>query len=110
VNLNSATTDNNVTMASTKYIVDRILVFDPSAAVTTASVGLFGAAGGGAPTISADATLSAALTATTKFKSLTLAASATADVYTAATLFFRVGTAEGSARTASVMIFGFDLS
>lgn len=108
VNLNSAATDNAVTVESSKYRVDKIVVANASVNMTTATLGVFTAAGGGGVTVAADQPLSA-LTASTKFADLTLGGSVTADVVTAATLYVRVGTAQGVAATGDVFIFGWIL-
>lgn len=106
VNLNSATTDNAVAIESARYRIDKIVVENASVSVTTATSGVFTAAGGAGTTIAADQSL-AALTASTKFKDLTLGGSVTADVVTAGTIYYRVGTAQGVAATANVWVIGW---
>jgi len=106
VDLNSAATDNAMTIESARYRIDKITVENASINTTTATAGVFTAAGGGGTTVAADQALSA-LSASTKFKDLTLGGSVTADVVTSSTLYFRVGTAQGSADTADVFIFGW---
>lgn len=107
-NLNSATTDTAVTLLSGRYIIDKVTVDAASLSLTTATGGVFTAAGGGGTTIAADQAL-AALTASTKFKNLTLQAIAGTDVFTVGTLYLRCGTAQGAAATANVRIFGWKL-
>jgi hypothetical protein len=107
VNLNSGTTDTAITMASARYRVDKILLESPSAAVTTATLGLFTASGGGGTTLCADQALSGTLTGTTKFMELARQTILTTDERTEGTLYARVGTAEGSARTVNLFIFGW---
>jgi hypothetical protein len=106
VDLNVGTNDNAITMLSANYRVDKVTVKNASANTTTATAGLFTAAGGGGTTIAADQVLSA-LSAATKFKDLTLAGIAGTDVFTAGTLYFRTGTAQGGADTADVFIMGW---
>lgn len=106
--LNVALSDNAITMVSSRYIIDKLTVENASANLTLATAGLFTAAGGGGTTLAADQVLSA-LTASTKFDDLTLAAVAGTDVVTSGTLYFRVGTAQGAPATANVWIFGWRL-
>lgn len=108
VNLNAAASDNAMTMLSARYRIDKVIVDNASANTTTATAGVFTAAGGGGTTLAADQSL-AALTASTKFKDLTLQGVVATDVRTEGTLYFRVGTAQGGADTASVFVFGWKL-
>jgi len=107
-NVNSATTDTAITMGSARYIIDKVELDNASINLTTATGGLFTAAGGGGTTIAADQALSA-LTASTKFTDLSLQAIAGTDVFTAGTLYARVGTAQGAAATVNLRIFGWKL-
>jgi hypothetical protein len=105
--LNVATSDNNITMLSSRYRIDHVTLESPSAAVTTATAGLFTAAGGGGTTLCADQALSGTLTSTAKFMNLVEQAVVGTDTLTSGTLYFRVGTPEGSARTVNVKIYGW---
>ena len=107
VDLNSATTDTAVTVNATRYLIDKITLENPSAAVTTATMGLFTAAGGGGTTLCADQALSGSLTATTKIMHLTKQSVVDSDSRTDGTLYVRVGSAEGSAATTNVKIYGW---
>lgn len=106
VDLNSATSDNAVTVEATRYRIDKVTFDNASINLTTATAGVFSAAGGGGTTIAADQALSA-LTAATKFDDLTLGAGVGTDVLTAGTLYIRCGTAQGAAATADCYIFGW---
>lgn len=106
INANSAATDNAVTLESSRFRIDKITFENASISLTTATVGVFTAAGGGGTTVAADQALSA-LTATTKFKDLTLGGSVTADVVTANPLYVRIGSAQGSAATVNCWIIGW---
>lgn len=105
VNHNSVA-DTAITMSSSRYRIDKVTVEAASTSLTTATAGVFTASGGGGTTIVADQALSA-LTASTKFKDLTLETIATTDVFTASVLNYRVGTAQGSPATATVRIYGW---
>ena len=108
INLNSSATDNAVVVESARYRVDKIVVTNASINLTTATLGVFTAAGGGGTTIAADQALTVC-SAASKFHDLTLGGSVTADVVTAATIYLRVGTAQGASATANVFVFGYAL-
>lgn len=93
-------------VSNARYRIDKIMVENASISLTTVTVGVFTAAGGGGTTIAADQVLSA-LTASTKWVALTLAAVVGTDVMTASPLYFRVGTPQGAAATANVHLFGW---
>jgi len=107
VDLNSATTDTALTVNATRYLIDKITLENVSAALALATAGVFTAAGGGGTTLCADQPLAATLTATTKIMHLTKQAIVDTDSRTNGTLYFRVGTADGAARTVSVKIYGW---
>jgi len=108
MDVNSAASDNAMTVEATRYRIDRVVFDNASINLTTATAGIFTAAGGGGTTVAADQALSA-LTATTKFDDLTLGGSVATDVLTAATLYARCGTAQGAAATVNVFVFGWVL-
>lgn len=108
VNCN-ATADTALTINATRYIIDKLTVENASINMTTATAGLFTAAGGAGTTLAADQAL-AALTAATKFDNLTLEVVVGTDVLTSTTLYFRVGTPQGAAATADVRIYGWRLT
>lgn len=108
VDHNVATTDNAITMEATRYRIDKVIVENASISLTTATAGVFTAAGGGGTTIAADQALSA-LTASTKYDDLTLQAVTGTDVFTSGTLYYRIGTPQGAAATANVWIVGWRL-
>lgn len=100
----TATTDGlsiNVPYTGSGYVVEkiyvsksRILATNVTANGATATLGIFGAAAGGSPTIFANAALTG-LTGNTIVLSLTPAATALTPIVTATTLYFRTGTASG---------------
>lgn len=110
VDLNSGSTDNPVTItAGSKYILTRVIVYNASTNLTTATLGVFTAAGGGGTALAANQVLTP-LTSSGKFMELTLAAVAGTDWLSNGTLQVRVGTPQGAAATASVILFGRVLS
>ena len=106
VNLNAANSDNALTIESARYRLDKITVENASVSLTTATLGVFTAAGGGGTTVAADQSL-ASLTASSKFHDLTLGGSVTGDVVTSGTLYLRNGSAQGGAATADIFLFGW---
>lgn len=104
-------TDQAITMASTKYVVQAILVANASISLTTASGGVYNAAGkpGGGVIVDA-AQAYAALTSSAKFLELTLAGVGLTDVQTAGFLYLSLSVAQGAAATADVYVFGYDLA
>lgn len=107
LNLNSANTDTAFSIASGRYLIDKVIIESPSAAVTTATLGLFTAAGGGGVSLCANQALAGALTATTKIMNLVKQAIVDTDERTNTVLYARVGTAEGAARTANLQLMGW---
>lgn len=108
MNLNSAGSDNALTVEATRYRIDKVTFDNASINLTTATAGVFTGAGGTGTVIAADQALSA-LTAATKFDDLTLDAGIGTDVLTAGTIYARCGTAQGAAATANVFVWGWVL-
>lgn len=105
VDLNVATSDNAVTMSASRYVLEKVTVENASVNLTTATLGVFTAAGGAGTSLAADQSL-AACTASTKFHDLTLDATPGTDVITAGTVYVRVGSAQGTPATANVSLWG----
>lgn len=108
MNLNSAGSDNAISVEATRYRVDKVTFDNASINLTTATAGVFTGAGGGGTVIAADQALTA-LNASTKFDDLTLDAGIGTDVLTAGTIYARCGTAQGAAATANVFVWGWVL-
>lgn len=109
MDLNAAGTDNATSITATKYIIDKVIVTDASVNLTTATIGVFTAAGGGGTALALDQAV-ANLTAAAKFDYLTLEAVVGTDYRTEATIQIRCGTAQGAPATANVYVMGWDLS
>lgn len=87
------------------YMIDQILVNNPSANITTGQVGVFTAVNGGGTTIvSSGAALTNLNAAGVGLQSLTIASGGTNNVFTAANLFYRVTT--GQNVTCDVYVIG----
>lgn len=91
------------------FIVESLIVFNASTSLTTATAGVFTGAGGGGVQLAAIQSL-AALTASTKFLKLTLAAVCGTDWRTETSLYFRVGTPQGAAALGAVIFYGKSMS
>lgn len=107
-NFNS-TADQAIPMGfmGTKYIVTKIYVTNASTSLTTAAGGIYTTTAKGGTAVVAAAQTYTALTASTKYMQATLAV--TADQLTATKLYLSLTTAQGSAATADVIIYGFSV-
>jgi hypothetical protein len=116
VNFNSANTDNAVTIplpsGITRYAITRVMLSNASASISTATVGVFTSTGGGGQTIAANQAITVTATAAdTNNNAMQLAlTNANTMAYNDATLQVRVGTAQGSAATADVVIYIYPLT
>lgn len=89
---------------ATKYIIEKIVVTNASANLTLAAGGVYSAASKGGTAIVAAIQVYSALTGSSKFVPLTLAT--LTDVLTGATIYFALTTAQGSASTADIYVYG----
>lgn len=110
-NFNS-TADQAITIQTgvTRYIIRRIIVDNASINLTTAAGGFYTNAAKAGTVIVAAAQVYSALTASTKFKDLTLEAVIATDVLTATTIYLSLTTGQGAAVTANVWVFGENLT
>lgn len=105
------TTDQAISISSSRYKVFGVLATNASINLTTAAGGVYNAVGkpGGGVLVGAGQVYTA-LTAAAKFVDLTLAGVALTDVQTAATIYLSLSVAQGAAATADFYVFGQDLS
>ena len=109
VNFNAGTTDTALSISplpTTRYTIGNVRIGNASASISTATVGVFTAAGGGGQTIAANQAITVTATATDTVNNtmaLTLTNGNTM-AYNDATVQVRVGTAQGSAATADVCV------
>jgi hypothetical protein len=109
VNFNSANTDTAIPIklpigASNYRIVD-VIIGDASASISTATFGIFSATGGGGTVIVAGGTaITITASAANTANNMQVVTPATTESFSFATLYFRVGTAQGSAATADVIL------
>lgn len=108
----NVTTDQAIAIMAgvTKWRPTRFVLFDASANLTLAAGGVYSAASKGGTAIVAATQVYTALSAATKALELTIAVAGTADYLTAATIFLSLTTAQGSAATATLHVYGDILS
>jgi hypothetical protein len=109
INFNAGTSDTALSLAplpTTRYSIDAVRITNASASLSTATIGVFTATGGGGQTIAANQAITVTATATDTVNNtmaLTLTNQNT-EAYNDATLQIRIGTAQGSAATGDVCI------
>lgn len=110
VNFNQTNTDVPLTITLPgnveRYVVNSVRLANASASISTATVGVFTAAAAGGVTIAANQAItvtSATTDANNNTQSLTLT-NANTESYNDTTLYVRIGTAQGSAATADVIV------
>lgn len=110
VNFNAGNTDTSITVTMpptiTTYVVNTIRIANASASISTATGGVFTAAAGGGVAIASNQALTVTTgAANTNNNTETMTQTTpTTQSYNVGTLFFRVGTAQGSAATADVIL------
>lgn len=116
VNFNSANTDNSLVITLpagiTRWRSSLINIGNASASISTATAGMFTGAGGTGQTLAANQALTVnQITTNTNNNNQALAlTNGATESYTATTIFFRIGTAQGSAATADVVLVIFPLT
>lgn len=110
VNFNSANTDNPITVSlptgTSNYSLNFVRIANASASISTATYGLYTAASaGGTGILTATAITVTSASANTNNNSMqTSIGSGTTQSFNVTTLYFRIGTAQGTAATADVFI------
>lgn len=104
----NSTADQAIAMENNgkKYQIDEIVVTNASVNLTTAAGGFYTAAAKGGTVLVSAAQVYTKCTATTKVQQLTMAAGATDNIYTQATQYLSLTTAQGAAAVADVYIYG----
>jgi len=105
-NMNS-TSDQAIAIGAAKYFIDKVVVTNASTSLTLAVGGLYTTTSKGGSQILANTQVFSALTASTKI--ILLSSLITADVLTASQLYLSLTTAQGSAATADVYLYGYEL-
>ena len=116
VNFNSPNTDNPIPITLpagvSRYVVNSVRINNASASISTATIGVFTAVGGGGQIIAANQAITVT-TAATDINNNTMSLVGTnlnTEAYNDTTLFVRIGTAQGSAATADVIVIIFPLT
>lgn len=111
VNFNSTNTDTAISVVLpvgvTNYLVATVRIANASASISTATWGLFSATGGGGTAIEGAGQTISVTTAAANTNNNSMSATPTnaaTQSFNFATLYFRVGTAQGSAATGDVMV------
>ena len=104
-NFNS-TADQAIPIHFGRYAVRRITVQNCSTSLTLAVGGFYTAASKGGTAIVANTQVYSTLTSAAKFLDVTLATIITTDVLTANPIYLSLTTAQGSAATCNIAIFG----
>lgn len=104
----NSTADQAITIQTgvTRYIIRRIVVENASVSMATAVGGIYSNAAKAGTIIVAAGQTYVTLTTSLKFKDLTLEAVVGTDVLTFGTIYFSLTTPQGVAATASIYIFG----
>jgi hypothetical protein len=105
-NMNT-TSDQAIAISASKYFIDKVVVTNASASLTLAVGGLYTAASKGGTQVLANTQVFSVLTASSKI--LLLSSLITADVLTAGQLYLSLTTAQGTAATADVYLYGYEL-
>jgi hypothetical protein len=105
-NMNS-TSDQAIAIGASKYFIDKVVVTNASASLTLAVGGLYTAASKGGTQVLANTQVFSGLTASSKI--LLLSSLITADVLTAGQLYLSLTTGQGTAATADVYLYGYEL-
>lgn len=108
VNFNSANTDNAIAITlptgATRYRVNQVYISGASGTLTTSTVGVFTSTGGGGAAVIAGGTAVTVSTASDATANNAQVLAGGVITYTASTLYFRIGTPQGSAATANVAV------
>lgn len=100
------TTDQAITIDASRYVPRRIIATNVSTSLTLAVGGIYTRQNKTGTIIVAAAQVYSALTNSSKFLDLTLAALLGTDVLTAATLYFSLTTAQGAPATGDLYVIG----
>jgi hypothetical protein len=112
VNFNSANTDNAITITcpTSNWSLFRIFIANASASISTATLGVFSSTGGGGTAVLANSAITVtSASANTANNMQAISTGSVTQSYNFTTVQARVGTAQGSAATADVILVGMTL-
>lgn len=101
------TSDQVIPMIIGKYIIEKIIVANPSVSLSVAAGGIYTTTSKGGTVIVSGDQLYSGLTGSTKYISLSIFTNA--DYVATASLYFSLTTPQGSAATADIFIYGFQI-
>lgn len=108
VNFNSANTDTQFTVpipqGAIGYRIAQFQIANASASLSTATIGLFSASGGGGTQVIANSAITVTTGAANTNNNFQSIASSATTTYNFATLFSRIGTAQGSPATGDITV------
>ena len=104
-NMNT-TSDQEIPVPFGKYVIRNIVATNPSTSLTLAVGGVYTEAAKSGITVVLAIQVFSGLTGGTKFIDLTLASGVTGDTITASTLYLSLTTAQGSAATMDLYVYG----
>jgi hypothetical protein len=114
VNFNSANTDTAIPIVLpsgiTRYMLEGLRLSNASGSLTLSTCGLFASPGGTGTILVANSAVTVATAATDSGNNSQVFAGSTTVAYSDATLYFRIGTAQGSAATADAIVYIVPLS
>lgn len=96
----------NINFNGYNYVITDIIVCNPSISLTAAIGGFYTGTSKSGTTIVAATQVYTSLTGSTKYVKLTLASTITTDILSADKVYFSLTTAQGSAATADIYIYG----
>jgi len=105
-NMNS-TSDQAIAISAAKYFIDKVVVTNASTSLTLAVGGLYTSTSKGGSQVIANTQVFSALTASSKI--ILLSSLITGDVLTASQLYLSLTTAQGSAATVDLYLYGYEL-
>lgn len=100
------TSDQALPVPFGKYVIHNVVVTNASTSLTLAVGGIYTDASKGGIAVVAAIQVFSGLTGSAKFIDLTLTSGVTGDTVTASTLYLSLTTAQGSAATADLYLFG----
>lgn len=102
----NTTSDQEIPVPFGKYVIRNIVATNPSTSLTLAVGGVYTEAAKSGITVVLAIQVFSGLTGGTKFIDLTLASGVTGDTITASTLYLSLTTAQGSAATMDLYVYG----
>lgn len=114
VDFNSANTDNSISLplptGFTRAYIVTVTISNASGTLTTATAGVFSGAGGTGTTLVANSAITVSTASANTANNMQQFFPSTSTAFSFSSVFFRVGTAQGAARTGDVTVSYYPLS